>query len=158
MKKFVVRGVLAPHLVGAVGLATVSAASAGTLAYQHQQEDLPRRACFLPGSRSAIEATFRASVASARANYQESLASATTSAERGAAQQTMQEAIINAAGVRARALSPLVRRQFRPPCSSQLSVVLDLGHHGDFVSSNVADPAFAVRAHASLDLSSPIGD
>lgn len=108
MKKFVVRGVLALSLVGALGLATVSAASAGTPSHTtiskktYRQELASYRA-----SRAAIEATFRASVASARANYQESLASATTSAERGAAQQTMQEAIINAAGVRSASLITL---------------------------------------------------
>src|ERR1700677_3313925 len=108
MKKFVVRGGWALSLVGALGLATGTAGTAGTPSHTSNSKKTYREElASYRASRSAIEATFRASVASARANYQESLASATTSAERGAAQQTMQEAIINAAGVRSASLITL---------------------------------------------------
>jgi hypothetical protein len=108
MKKFVVRGVLALSLVGALGIATVGAASAGTPSHTSISKKTYREElASYRASRSAIEATFRASVASARSNYQEALASATTSAERSTAQQAMQTAIINAAGVRSASLITL---------------------------------------------------
>jgi len=108
MKKFVVRGVLALSLVGALGLATVGAASAGTASHTSISKKTYREElASYRASRAAIEATFRASVASARANYQEALTSATTFAERSTAQQVMQTAIIDAAGVRQASLVTL---------------------------------------------------
>ena len=58
-------------------------------------------------SRSAIEATFRASIQTARSNYQKSLLSATTSAQRSAAEQSKVTAIIEAAAIRSSALVAL---------------------------------------------------
>jgi hypothetical protein len=108
MKKFVVRGVLALSLVGALGVATVGAASAGTSSHTSISKKTYREElASYRASRAAIEATFRASVASARSNYQEALASATTSAERSTAQQVMQTAIVDAAGVRSASLITL---------------------------------------------------
>jgi hypothetical protein len=108
MKKFVVRGVLALSLVGALGVATVGAASAGTPSHTSISKKTYRaELASYRASRAAIEATFRAAVASARSNYQEALANATSSAERGSAQQSMQQAIINAAGVRSASLVTL---------------------------------------------------
>jgi hypothetical protein len=108
MKKFVVRGVLALSLVGALGVATVGAASAGTPSHASvSKKTYQKELASYRASRTAIEATFRASVASARSNYQEALASATTSAERSTAQQAMQTAIISAAGVRSASLITL---------------------------------------------------
>ena len=66
MKKFVVRGVLALSLVGALGLATVTAATAGTPSHTSISKKTYREElASYRASRSAIEATFRASVASA---------------------------------------------------------------------------------------------
>jgi hypothetical protein len=109
VKKFVVRSVVALSMVGALGLATAGVASAGKAATHtsvskrtYREELASYRA-----SRQAIEATFRAAVASARSNYLQALDSATTSAERSAAQQSMQTAIIQAAGVRSASLVTL---------------------------------------------------
>lgn len=115
MKKFVVRGMLALSLMGALGVATVGAASAGTSSHAtitkktYREELASYRA-----SRAAIEATFRAAVASARSSYLEALASATTFAERSSAQQYMQTMIIDAAGVRSASLITLGSPPRRP--------------------------------------------
>ncbi|MGB8178592.1 MAG: hypothetical protein WCF63_00305 [Acidimicrobiales bacterium] len=108
MKKFVVRGVLALSLVGVLGVATVGAAGAGTSSHTSISKKTYREElASYRASREAIEATFRAAVASARSNYQEALANATTAAERGTAQQVMQTAIIDAAQVRSASLITL---------------------------------------------------
>lgn len=108
MRKYVVRGVLALSLVGALGLATAGVSSAGSVSHgavskrTYREELSSYRA-----SRQAIEATFRSAVAAARSNYLQAIANATTSAERSTAQQAMATAIIQAAGVRSASLITL---------------------------------------------------
>ena len=108
MRKYVLRGVLALSLVGALGLATASVSSAGSVAHgtvsmkTYRAELASYRA-----ARSAIEKTFRASVAAARSNYLEAIAAATTFAERSTAQQAMATAITEAANVRSASLITL---------------------------------------------------
>jgi methylthioribose-1-phosphate isomerase len=107
MRKFVVRGVVALSLVGALGLATASVSSAGKAPHSVSEKTYRAELASYRSSRHAIEATFRAAVASAQSNYLEATASATTSAERSAAQQAMQTAIIQAAAVRSSSLVTL---------------------------------------------------
>jgi Skp family chaperone for outer membrane proteins len=112
MKKFVVRSALALSMVGALGLATAGVASAGKATTHSSRATVSRHTyreemASYRASRQAIEATFRAAVASARSNYLQAIESATTSAERSAAQQAMQAAIIQAAGVRSASLVTL---------------------------------------------------
>ena len=108
MRKFVVRGVLALSLVSALGLATVGVSSAGAASHTSVSKKTYREElASYRASRNAIEATFRAAVASARSNYLQAIANATTSAERSAAQQAMAAAIIDAAGVRQASLVTL---------------------------------------------------
>jgi hypothetical protein len=108
MRKFLVRGLVALSMVGALGLATASVSSAGKAPHSNVTEKTYRaELASYRSSRHAIEATFRAAVASAQSNYLEASASATTSAERSAAQQAMQTAIIQAAAVRSSSLVTL---------------------------------------------------
>jgi hypothetical protein len=108
MRKFVVRGFVALSLVGALGLATASVSSASKAPHSGVSEKTYRaELASYRSSRDAIEATFRAAVASARSNSLKATASATTSAERSAAQQAMQTAIIQAAAVRSSSLVTL---------------------------------------------------
>jgi hypothetical protein len=108
VRKFVVRGFVALSLVGALGLATASVSSAGKAPRGSVSEKTYRtELASYRSSRYAIEATFRAAVASAQSNYLEATASATTSAERSAAEQARQTAIIQAAAVRSSSLVTL---------------------------------------------------
>jgi Zn-dependent alcohol dehydrogenase len=109
MKKFVFRGVVVLSLVGALGFAAVGTASAGSTSHRtsitlktYRLELASYRA-----ARAAIESTFRKSVAAAQSNYQQALAIAISAAERSAARQTMQAAIIQAASVRSASLVTL---------------------------------------------------
>ncbi len=119
MKKFVVRGVVVLSLVGALGFAAVGSAGAGSVAHRttitlktYRLELASYRA-----ARAVIESTFRKSVASAQSNYQQALAHATNAAERSAAQQTMQQAIIQAASVRSASLVTLGPAPTPPPAT-----------------------------------------
>jgi hypothetical protein len=83
------------------GLTTTTGAVTSTLKTYQKQLTAYR------ATRSAIEATFRASVQTARSNYQKALLTATTAAQRSAAEQSKMTAIINAASARSSALVAL---------------------------------------------------
>jgi hypothetical protein len=118
MKQFVVRGMVALGLVTSLGLGVSAVASAGgtpsvggvtttTGAVSAALKTYQKQLRAYSASRSAIEATFRASVQTARSNYQKALLTATNSAQRSAAEQTKVAAIISAAYVRSSALTAL---------------------------------------------------
>ncbi|HWD96198.1 MAG TPA: hypothetical protein VG246_07255 [Acidimicrobiales bacterium] len=118
MKQLVARGMVTLGLVASLGFGVSAVASAGglpplggtttttgatstALKIYHQELTAYR------ASRTAIEATFRASINLARSNYQKALLSATTSAQRSAAEQNKVTAIINAASTRSSELIAL---------------------------------------------------
>jgi hypothetical protein len=118
MKQFVVRGMVALGLVGSLGLGVSAVASAGgnpplggitttTGTVASTLKTYQKQLTAYRATRSAIEATFRASVQTARSNYQKSLLTATTAAQRSAAEQSKMTAIINAASARSSALVAL---------------------------------------------------
>jgi hypothetical protein len=109
MKKFpsrVLAGTVVALALG-VGAPVVAAASPGgssTNAAPHgyRQELRAYRQAI-----AQIQANFQAAVSAARGAYRSALASATTAAQRSAALQTMDAAIIQAAAVRSAALTAL---------------------------------------------------
>jgi hypothetical protein len=119
MKQFVVRGVVTLSIVASLGFGMSAAASASgghssggsttttTAADSSAYKTYQKQLAAYHASRSAIEATFRASIQTARSNYQKALLSATTSAQRSAAEQTKVTAIIDAAAIRSSALIAL---------------------------------------------------
>jgi hypothetical protein len=111
MKQFVARGVVALGLVTSLGLGMSAVASAGGTpsrsATAAALKTYERQLTAYKASRNAIEATFRASVQTARSTYQLALSTATTSAQRSAAEQTEVTAVINAASARSLALTAL---------------------------------------------------
>ncbi|MGA7834216.1 MAG: hypothetical protein WCA31_03325 [Acidimicrobiales bacterium] len=115
MKKLVSRGLVSLGLVASLGLGTALTASAGSVGgiaptsgpvastlKAYRQELKAYNA-----ERLAIEANFRASIALAKSTYEKALSSATTSAERSAAEQTREYAVIEAAATRSTALVQL---------------------------------------------------
>jgi hypothetical protein len=105
-------------LVGSLGLGMSAVASAGgnpplggvtttTGTVASALKTYQKQLTAYRATRSAIEATFRASVQTARSNYQKSLLTATTAAQRSAAEQSKMTAIINAASARSSALVAL---------------------------------------------------
>jgi hypothetical protein len=117
MKQFVVRSLVSLGMVTSLGLGMSAVASAGgapsggstttTGAASSALKTYQKQLTAYRASRNAIEATFRASVQTARSNYQKSLLTATTSAQRSAAQQFKVTAIIDAAAARSSALIAL---------------------------------------------------
>jgi hypothetical protein len=117
MKQFVVRGAVALGLVTSLGLGLSAVASAGssphgtvtttTGAVSSAMKTYQRQLSAYHASREAIEDIFRASIQTARSTYQKSMLTATTSAERSAAQQSKVTAIIQAAETRSSALVAL---------------------------------------------------
>jgi hypothetical protein len=108
MKKLSSRGLVVLGVVATLGLSTPAIASASTgggattpLRTSHQTPASYR------SLRHAIESTFRSTVNEARAIYQSALAQSTNSAERSAARQAFEFAIIQAASVRSAALRAL---------------------------------------------------
>jgi uncharacterized protein YpiB (UPF0302 family) len=108
MKKLSGRSFVAVAMVTGLFLATPLAASAGTersktsSARTYHQEIVAYRE-----SRLAIQLAFQSAVNTARANFVEARAIATTSAQRSAAQQALTTAIIQAASERSSALTNL---------------------------------------------------
>ncbi len=118
MKQYVVRGMATLGLAACLGLGTSAVASAGgtpppggitttTGAVATTLKAYQKQLNAYRASRNAIEATFRASVQTARSDYQKAILTATTAAQRSAAEQTKVTAIINAAAVRSAALVSL---------------------------------------------------
>lgn len=117
MKQFVVRGLVTLGIIaslgfGISGVAFASGHSSGgitttTLGLSSALKTYQKQLADYHAARSAIEATFRASVQAARSAYQKSMLTATTSAERSAAEQVKVTAIINAAYIRSQALTAL---------------------------------------------------
>jgi hypothetical protein len=112
MKQFVVRGMVTLGLVTSLGLGVSAVASAGgtpsrgtttASSFRTYQKQLAT----YRANRNAIEATFRSSIQAAHSIYQQALSTATTSAQRSAAEQTEVTAVINAASARSSALVAL---------------------------------------------------
>ncbi len=115
MRKLVSRGLVSLGLVATLGFATALMASAGNIgstpptsgSVSTAMKTYRQELAAFDAQRDAIEASFRANVALARSNYRKALLSATSSAERSAAQQTEVTAIIDAAATRSAALVTL---------------------------------------------------
>jgi hypothetical protein len=113
MKSFLVRTALALCIAGTLALSAPMWASAGSppsksaSASASALRTYDRELAAYRASRNAIQLTFRASVASARATYAAALSVATSASERSTAQQAMVTAIIQAASARSAALTAL---------------------------------------------------
>jgi ferredoxin-NADP reductase len=118
MKQFAVRAMAALGIVTSLGLGMSGAASAGghssggtttttTISLSSALKTYQKQLTAYHTSRNAIEATFRTSIQMARSTYQKAMLTATTSAERSAAEQAKVTAIISAAYVRSQALTAL---------------------------------------------------
>jgi hypothetical protein len=108
MKKLSGRSIVAVAMVAGLSLTTPLLASAGT---EHSKASSSRtyhqEVVAYRESRHAIELAFQSAVNTARANLDEALSIATTSAQRSAAQQAYTTAIIQAASQRSAALTNL---------------------------------------------------
>jgi hypothetical protein len=109
MRKLVSRGIIALGIVATLGLSAPVLASAGstgqgstTTSKGTHETDAQYLA-----ARHTIQVDFRNSVNLAKLTYQNSLAVATTSAQRSAARQVYEAAIIQAATTRSAALTAL---------------------------------------------------
>ncbi len=108
MKRFSWRGLAAVGLVAAIAFAVPAIASAGSgPGSSTSQRTFRHELQVYRASRDAIEQAFTNAVKQARSLYYKTLATATTSAERSAALQTMETAIIDAAATRSAALITL---------------------------------------------------
>jgi hypothetical protein len=109
MKSFLVRTALALCIAGTLALSAPMWASAGSPPSKSASalRTYDRELAAYRASRNAIQLTFRASVASARATYAAALSVATSASERSTAQQAMVTAIIQAASARSAALTAL---------------------------------------------------
>ncbi len=116
MRSVVVRAVVALSIMGALGLSTPVWASAGSTpgTQSKAMRIYDREIVAYRESRQAIQLTFRAAVNSAHSTYQESLSVATSAAQRSAAQQAMETAIIQAASARSSALTALGSQPVKP--------------------------------------------
>ncbi|HEV3187928.1 MAG TPA: hypothetical protein VGZ04_07755 [Acidimicrobiales bacterium] len=108
MRKLASRGIIALGIVATLGLSAPVLASAGspgqgssTSKGSHESD-----AVYL-ATLHTIQVDFRTTVAQAKLTYQSSLAIATTSAQRSAARQVYEAAIIQAATTRSAALTAL---------------------------------------------------
>ncbi|HVA53506.1 MAG TPA: hypothetical protein VNF05_08325 [Acidimicrobiales bacterium] len=108
MRKWTSRGLVAVGIVATLGLSAPVLASAGS-----NSQDSPSSKGSHPGiasyrtTRRAIQAAFRDAVNLARTAYQNSLATASSSAQRSAARQIFEVAIIQAAATRSASLTRL---------------------------------------------------
>lgn len=108
MRKLASRGLIALGIAATLGLSTPVLASAGSSTQgpsaskgTHQAD-----AAYL-ATRHAIQVDFRSAVNQARTAYHSALATSTTSAQRSAARQVFEAAIIQAATTRSAALTEL---------------------------------------------------
>jgi hypothetical protein len=91
----------------ALGLSTPAIAFAGSRTGSTSQKTFHQEMQAYNASRQAIQMTFQSAVSSARATYFSALTKTTSSAQRSAARQAMETAIIQAAAARSAALTAL---------------------------------------------------
>lgn len=108
MKKLISRGLIVLGIVTTLGLSTPVLASAGSGNQGSSSSKTFRQAdaAYLV-ARHAIQVDFRNAVTQARTTYKSALATATSSAQRSAARQIFEAAIIQAATTRSAALTAL---------------------------------------------------
>ncbi len=104
MRKLAARVLLALGLVAALGLATSAVASAGSGPTSAQQRTYNQQLHRYNQARNAIDAAFQSAVQLARETYFQATSSKTSVAQRSAARQAMETAIIEATAVRSEAL------------------------------------------------------
>jgi hypothetical protein len=118
MRSFLVRTAVVLSIAGTFAFSTPLLASAGSTPSKSVSSSALRtydkELAAYRESRKAIQLTFRASVSSARATYNDALSLATTSAERSTAQQNEVTAIIQAASARSAALTALGSQPVKP--------------------------------------------
>jgi hypothetical protein len=110
MKRFTSRSLIALGVVVALGLSTPAIAFAGSGPNSSSQKAFNQELATYRSSRQAIQSTFQSAVSTARATYFGSRAQTTSSAQRSAARQALETAIIQAAAARSSALITLGNR------------------------------------------------
>ncbi|MHB8380255.1 MAG: hypothetical protein ACYDB2_10135 [Acidimicrobiales bacterium] len=108
MKKFASRGLTALGIVMTLGLSTPVLASAGSSNNQGSSSRGTHQAdAAYFAARHTIQVNFRTAIKQARATYENTLETSTSSAQRSAARQVYEAAIIQAATTRSAALTTL---------------------------------------------------
>jgi hypothetical protein len=110
MKRITSRSLIALGVVVALGLSTPGLAFAGSGPGSASQKAFNQELAAFLSSRQAIQSTFQSSVSTARATYFSALSQSASSAQRSAARQAMETAIIQAAAARSAALTALGNR------------------------------------------------
>lgn len=110
MGRFTLRSLIALGVVVALGLSTPVIAFAGSGTGSTSQKAFHQELDAYLASRHAIQLTFQAAVSSARTTFLSALSDTTSSAQRSAARQAMETAIIQAAAARSVALTALGNR------------------------------------------------
>jgi Kef-type K+ transport system membrane component KefB len=110
MGRFTTRSLIALGVVVALGLSTPAIAFAGSGITLSPQKVFHQELVAFLASRQAIQLTFQSAVSSARATFLSTLRETTSAAQRSAARQAMETAIIKAAAARSAALTALGNR------------------------------------------------
>ena len=108
MREWASRGIIALGIVATLGLSAPVLASAGSpRQVSSTSKGIHESDALYLAARHTIQVDFRNNVKQAKMTYQSSLAIATTSAQRSAARQVYEAAIIQAAATRSAALTAL---------------------------------------------------
>ncbi|HVA69911.1 MAG TPA: hypothetical protein VNF08_01135 [Acidimicrobiales bacterium] len=107
MRRFTVRSLVALGVTLALGLSAPAIAFAGSRTGSTSQKAFHQEKDAYLASRQAIQRAFQSAVGSARAIYRNALNKTTSSAQRSAARQALETAIIQAAAARSAALTAL---------------------------------------------------
>lgn len=107
MKRFASHGLIVLGVIIALGLSTPAIAFAKSRPAATSQKAFHQEVAAYQASRDAIQFTFRFAVNSAKKDYRNTLAQTSSSAQRSAARQAMETAIIHAAASRSAALIAL---------------------------------------------------